>query len=150
MRHLAALWLAATLLAACDSPKPSPAKQRQAGVGRMANCPTAVDGATVDITDTADGVVITITAATEAKVDEIRADARHVVDVSRKNPSDVRHTGEGEGGGGLGKCVVVLKDTTVTADDVPGGARITVTPNQREALEALQKEVRERHAKRPR
>jgi TusA-related sulfurtransferase len=129
-----------------EPPAPEP---MLVGGGRMEHCPTTVEGATVDIKDAAGGVEITVTAADPKATSEIRADAKHLVEVSKKDPSSVKHTGEGEGGGGLGKCAVVLKDTEIVAKDVEGGVKITVKPKDAARLDWLTKEVRERHAKAP-
>jgi hypothetical protein len=58
----------------------------------------------------------------------------------------VQHTGDGHGGGGLGQCEVVLKDTVVTAQDVEGGSKITVKPVKAVDLEWLKKETHRRQA----
>lgn len=116
------------------------------GGGKMQHCPTAVAGAKVDIKDIKDGVEITVTGDSAAKTDEIRSRAKHVVEAAKKEPSNVEHTGDGHGGGGLGRCEVVLKDTTVAAEDVEGGSRLTVKPQKPVDVEWLQKETRTRHA----
>ena len=43
-------------------------------------------------------------------------------------------------------CEVVLKDTSVTAEDVEGGSKITVKPNKAVDLEWLKKETAARKA----
>ena len=120
------------------------------GGGQMQHCPTAVAHTITTIAPTSAGVDLTVVAQDpkdEKTVKEVRADAKHLSDVANKNPSDVRHTGQGEGGGGLGKCPVVLKDTTVTFVEVDGGARITVTPIKPDQVEWLKTEVEARYQK---
>jgi hypothetical protein len=111
----------------------------------MQHCPTAVAGAKTEINDTKDSVEITVTSSDAAKTDEIRKRAKHVVDAAKNDPESVVHNGEGHGGGGLGRCEVVLKDTKVSAQDVDGGSKITVTPNKPVDLEWLKKETHARH-----
>jgi hypothetical protein len=114
------------------------------GGGHMQHCPTAVAGAKTEVKDNKDSVDVIVTAADAAKTAEIRKRAQHVVDAAKADPSSVEHTGEGHGGGGLGLCTVVLKDTTVTAADVEGGSKLTVKPNKPVDLEWLKKETHAR------
>ena len=116
------------------------------GGGHMQHCPSAVAGAKTEIKDNKDSVDIVVTAADAAKTDEIRKRAKHMVDAAKQDPTSVVHNGDGHGGGGLGLCEVVLKDTTVTAEDVDGGTKITVKPSKAVDFEWLKKETRERHA----
>ena len=136
-----------------ESPaRPEPPRQQRSlvGGGQMQHCPTAVANTVTTIAPNASGVELTITAqdpADDKTVKEIRADAKHLADVARKNPSEVKHTGEGEGGGGLGKCPVVLKDTTVTFTEIDGGVKITVVPSKPDQVEWLKAEVQARYQK---
>jgi len=116
------------------------------GGGHMQHCPTAVAGAKTEIKDAKDGVEIMVTATEAAKTEDIRKRAKHMVDSAKVDPTAVVHNGEGHGGGGLGLCEVVLKDTTVTTEDVDGGSKITVKPTKAVDLEWLKKETRTRHA----
>jgi TusA-related sulfurtransferase len=115
------------------------------GGGHMQHCPTAVAGAKTEIKDNKDSVEITVTSTDAAKTEEIRKRAKHMVDAAKQEPTSVVHNGEGHGGGGLGVCEVVLKDTTVTAEDVDGGSKITVKPNKPVDFEWLKKETHARH-----
>ncbi|MEP7123177.1 MAG: hypothetical protein ABJE95_19775 [Byssovorax sp.] len=117
---------------------------KDAGAGKMAHCPSAVPGAATALKDTKDSVVVTVTAKDEAAVTDIRARTKHIVDSAKKDPKDVKHDGQGDGGGGLGRCPVVLKDTTVTAKDVAGGSEITVKPAKPADVPALLKEAKDR------
>jgi hypothetical protein len=112
----------------------------------MQHCPTAVAGSKTEIKDSKDGVEIVVTSSDAAKTEDIRKRAKHMVDSAKADPTAVLHNGEGHGGGGLGLCEVVLKDTTVTAEDVDGGSKITVKPSKAVDLEWLKKETRSRHA----
>lgn len=116
------------------------------GGGHMQHCPTAVSGAKTQITDNKDSVEITVTSSDAAKTEEIRKRAKHVVDSAKSEPTSVVHNGEGHGGGGVGLCEVVLKDTTVTAEDVDGGSKLTVKPVKAVDVDWLKKETHARHA----
>lgn len=125
----------------------APAASATVGKGNMMHCPTAVAGAKVATQDIKDGVEITVTAENEKATTEIRQRAQHVVEASKTDPNTVRHTGDGHGGGGLGMCPVVLKDTLVSAEDVKGGSKITLRPIKPVDLEWLRKEVATRNKK---
>ena len=111
------------------------------GKGNMMHCPTSVPNAKVSVADIKDGVEITVVGETDAAATEIRHRAQHCVESAKTDPNSVRHTGDGHGGGGLGLCPVVLKDTLVSADDIKGGSKITVRPIKPVDLEWLRKEV---------
>lgn len=140
-------WLGMALLGVALAAPSAWAKDSAAivGGGHMQHCPTAVPGAKTEIQDTKDGVDITVTSKDAAKTEEIRKRAKHVTESAKAEPTSVVHNGEGHGGGGLGLCEVVLKDTTVTEQDVDGGAKITVKPVKAVDLEWLKKETRSRH-----
>lgn len=139
-------------LAACKpsapppAPTPPPAEAPKAGNRKMANCPSRVDGAKVAHADTADGVEVTITASAAEAVAQIRERTKHLVEVAAKNPDKASHSGEGDGGGMLGRCPVVLNDTTLASADVEGGVKVTIKPNKPENLDWLKKEVAAREA----
>lgn len=120
---------------------------REAGQGKMARCPSTVEGATTSIKATKEAVVVTVVTKDEAKTKEIRERSKFLVDASKKDPSSVAHKGDGSGGGGFGRCPVVLKDTTVEAKDVDGGSELTVKPKDAAGLAALEKEASERLSK---
>jgi hypothetical protein len=121
--------------------KDSAAAPPTVGGGHMEHCPTAVTGAKTTITETKDAVVITVTGDS----DEIRKRAKHVVEAAKQDPASVVHDGSGHGGGGLGRCEIVMKDTTVIAEDVDGGSKITVKPVKPVDFEWLKKETHTRH-----
>ena len=119
-----------------------------AGVGKMAHCPNAVKGATTAISEGTGAVAISVTAKDESAVKEIRERGKQIVLASQKTESGkITHDGSGNGGGGFGRCPIVLKDTSVSEKDAPGGALFTVTPKNAKDLPALKQEVRERSTK---
>lgn len=116
-----------------------------AGSHRMAHCPSAVPGAKTAVKDTKEGVVVTVTGTGDG-VREIRDRAKHAANVAKlPEPPKPEHTSEGKGGGGLGRCPVVVEgDTTVDVKDIEGGAEITV--KAKKDVAALQKEAKARAA----
>jgi hypothetical protein len=117
------------------------AETPKGGAGNMMHCPTAVPGAKFTVENVKDGVTITVTGDTPTAEKEIRARAKHVVEAAKTDPESVRHTGDGHGGGGIGRCPIVLKDTLVSTEDVKGGAKITVHPVKPVDIEWLRKET---------
>jgi hypothetical protein len=115
------------------------------GGGHMQHCPTAVAGAKTEIKDNKDSVVLVVTSGDATTTEEIRKRAKHMMEAAKQEPTSVAHTGEGHGGGGLGRCEVVLKDTTVMAEDVDGGSKLTVKPRKAVDFEWLKKETHARH-----
>jgi hypothetical protein len=108
-----------------------------------------VDGATTVVANTKEGVTVTVTAKSEDAVKEIRARAKHEVDVAKlppeKQDQTVDHNGAGGGGGSLGRCPVIVQgDTTVESKDSEGGAVLTVKAKKSADVPALQKEAKER------
>lgn len=116
-----------------------------AGAQRMANCPSAVEGAKTAVKDTKEGVLVTVTGAGD-KVSEIRTRAKHLAEVAKKaEAAKIEHTGQGTGGGGLGRCPIVVEgDTTVDVKEIEGGVEVEVKSKKDAA--ALQKEAKARAA----
>ena len=121
-----------------------------AGIGKMAHCPSAIAGTTTTLKNTKDGVSVTVTAKDDAITKSIRERVAHLLEIS-KNPeagaAAASHTGEGGGGGSIGRCPVVLKDTTLTAKDVPNGSQVDVKAKTAADVPKLQDEAKERAAK---
>jgi hypothetical protein len=115
-----------------------------AGRGKMSHCPSAVDGAQTKIADAKDGVTITVTAASADATKEIRDRGKHVAQIAKDGAKATTHDGEGHGGGGLGRCPIVLSNTTVDAKDVEGGSQFTVKAKQAGDLDKLRKESKDR------
>ena len=129
-----------TASVAAKTPPPASA----ASTGKMANCPNLVEGSATAIKDVEGGVELTVTARDAAATTDIRARARHLADMSKQEAPASRHNGSGHGGGKLGRCPVVARNTVVTADDVEGGAKLTVKPKDPAELDWLRREARER------
>jgi hypothetical protein len=129
-----------------DRDKDAKAKGAEgSGVLRMAHCPSAVAGAKTVVKDSKEGVIVTVTGPAD-KVAEIRSRAKHTADVAKKTDKPkAEHTGEGTGGGGIGRCPIVVEgDTTVDVKDVEGGVEVDV--KAKKDVAALQKEAKARAA----
>lgn len=115
-----------------------------AGIHKMAHCPSAVEGATTTVKDSKEGVIVTVTAPAGAadKVKDIRDRAKHTADIAKlPEPPKVEHNSEGKGGGGLGRCPIVVEgDTTVDVKDIDNGAEISV--KAKKDVPGLQKEAK--------
>jgi TusA-related sulfurtransferase len=116
---------------------------KDAGQGKMVHCPSAVEGSKTSLKAAGDAVIVTVTATGDDNIKQVRERAKHLVEASKAEDKG-KHGGDGTGGGGLGRCPVVLKDTTVTAKDVEGGAELTVTPKDKAGVDALLKEAESR------
>jgi TusA-related sulfurtransferase len=110
----------------------------------MAHCPDAVTGAKTDIKDVPGGVEVTVTGKDPAATSDIRARVQALVDAQKNQSPNVKHTGTGEGGGLLGRCPIVLKDTTITTADVEGGSKMTVAAKDADEVDWLRRETRDR------
>ena len=115
-------------------------------VNKMMHCPSAVDGAATAVSQTADAVVLTVTAADPAKATEIQKRAKHLAGLTATATPEVKHTGQGTGGGALGKCPVVMKDVTISVEDQNDGAKITLKPKSPGQLADLAKTAQDRAA----
>ena len=121
------------------------------GDNKAGNCPSAVIGATTVIVDdpaAAGKLVLSITAKNDAATTTIRKRVAHLVEVQGAPDVQVKHTGEGQGGGGAGMCpVLTTKDVKLAAADIEGGSKVTLEPQNGAALDAIRKDVEVRVTK---
>lgn len=112
-----------------DTPAPVPTAVDPAMSNKAGNCPAAVAGAKAELVDgQGAGVVLAITAADAPAVDTIRSRAKHLAAVQDAPDAQVKHGGEGTGGG-AGMCpVITTRDVKVAVAEVPGGVHVTMTP----------------------
>jgi hypothetical protein len=89
-------------------------------------CPNWVRGARSELREVAGGIVVTVTAKSEADVTEIRARAKYLAE-GKSEPPD-----------GTGLCPV-HRDAAIEAVDIDGGSRITARPSSKLSLEQLRK-----------
>jgi TusA-related sulfurtransferase len=121
-----------------------------AGSGKMAHCPSAIQGTTTTLKNTPTGVSVIVTGKDDATTKSIRERVSHLLEIAKGEDSGAAattHTGEGGGGGSIGRCPVVMKDTTLTAKDVPNGSQVDVKPKVAADVKKLQDEAKERAAK---
>lgn len=136
---------APSVASATPPPSSVPAPSASVGAsGKMAHCPNAVQGAKTDIADVPGGVQLTVTGTDPAVVTDIRARTKALLDAQKNQGANVHHTGTGEGGGLLGRCPIVLKDTTVVTADVDNGTKVTLTAKDPAELDWLRRETRDR------
>ena len=123
-------------------PPPDPSKPDMAN--KMANCPSAAPGATTAVKADKTSVTLTITAKDKAAIAEIQKRAKKLSTLDTSADADIKHTGEGTGGGQLGKCPVVMTDVTLKVKDSKTGTAITMTPKDKAKLADLEKLAVER------
>jgi hypothetical protein len=121
---------------------PDPSKPDMAN--KMANCPSAAPGATTAVKADKTSVTLTITAKDKAAIAEIQKRAKKLSTLDTSADADIKHTGEGTGGGQLGKCPVVMTDVTLKVKDSKTGTAITMTPKDKAKLADLEKMAKER------
>jgi TusA-related sulfurtransferase len=117
---------------------------KEAGQGKMAHCPSAVPSATTTVKDSKDGVEVTIVGKDDAAMKDIRDRSKALLEAAKVDPKTIAHKGDGSGGGGYGRCPIVLVDTTVESKEVPLGIVFMVKPTKPADAVPLRKETRER------
>ncbi len=110
---------------------------------RMPNCPSAVAGSTTVVSAVPDGVELRVTGNEQAMA-EIRRRSEFLTRASASSKG--KHDSNGTGGAQFGRCPVVMRNTTLQARDVPGGAVITVKPSDPVEVDWLRREVEQRSA----
>ena len=113
---------------------------------KMEHCPSSVAGATTKVEGGEGVIIVTVTAADEAATTEIRTRAGYLAGLERDADDEVKHSGEGTGGGALGKCPVVVAHATLAVEDVERGSKITMTPTKEGGLAELNALATERAA----
>jgi TusA-related sulfurtransferase len=114
--------------------------------GKMGNCPNAAPGAKTAVKDVDKGVEVTVT-ATDAKVTEdVRTRAKSIAERAKGESNKPQHSGQGGGGGVMGRCPIVLGGTELKVEDVEGGSKFTVTVKDAAEVDWLRRETKERLA----
>jgi hypothetical protein len=111
---------------------------------KMRHCPVSVPGVRTEIADVEGGVQLTLRASAPDAIAELRARA-HRLAAGR----DKGQHGGGRGGGFMRHCPIVVKDARVAVEDIDGGARITVRPEEAAKLAELRATSRERLERAP-
>ncbi len=111
---------------------------------KAGNCPSAVVGATTALVadpTAAGNLVLNITAKDEAATATIRKRVAHLIEVQGAPDTEIKHTGDGTGGG-AGMCpVLTTRAASLSATDIEGGTAVTITPQNGATLDALRKDV---------
>ncbi len=133
-----------TPAAGTAAPAPTPTAVDPAMANKAGNCPAAVAGATAELVDdpaAAGAVVLAISAKDPAAVETIRKRAAHLATIQAAPDADIKHGGEGTGGG-AGMCpVVTTRDVKVAVTETPEGVRVAMTPSGGMTAADLAKEV---------
>jgi hypothetical protein len=114
-------------------------------------CPMAIDGTTVDVSDSDDGVALTFTTKA-ADTSELRARVEsmaHMYETHDMHGGMMWHHMGGHMGSGMGhmggqhiEAKGPMPATTCTVTDVDGGARLELKPKDASDLESLREHVR--------
>jgi hypothetical protein len=116
---------------------------------QMANCPSAVAGATTTVAEAAGAVEVSVVGADDKAVAEIRKRASKLAEASKAAGAEAKHDSSGSGGGAVGYCPVVLGGTSVEYAEVDKGAKLTVKPEKADGLAALVAESKRRNEAMP-
>lgn len=112
---------------------------------QMANCPSAVRGATTTVVNRKDGVEVLVTAKDPQAQQEIRRRARVQQTVAwQPERGAIEHTGGGTGSGKFGYCPGLVQNTRLDIADTPDGAKLTVHAASVEDVPRLQTQTKER------
>ena len=118
------------------------ARERQ-----MANCPSAVPGASTRVINRGDGVAVVVTSDDPTAQQEIRRRARVQQKVAMQpERGAMEHTGTGTGSGKFGYCPGLVQNTRVQIEERPDGARLMVHAASSEGVRALQQQAHARAA----
>lgn len=146
---------------AAQAPSAQPAQMSEAAPGGMAGgmtqaCPVMVPGTQVAAADTLNGESITFTTSPD-HVADLRARVRAMANMHNRHQAgggmdgthgDMQHGGMmmGDGsmgsGAGMDQMAMMPPPSHATVEDVDGGARIAITPNDPADLDRLRSTVR--------
>lgn len=141
--------------AAASAAQTAPAPEGRGGMAMP--CPVAVPGTQVAVGDTPDGVAVTFT-TTPDRTAELRARVHAMADMHNRHHQGAgmehgamergeMHRGAMMGGGMMGSgggeaMPMMPPPSRATVDDVDGGARLAVSPNDPADLDRLRSTVR--------
>jgi hypothetical protein len=124
-------------------PRPADPPAADDMLNDMKNCPNAVAGAETKVEVDKTALNVTITGKDDAATAEIRARSHKLLHGARPAGPEVKHTGEGTGGGALGKCPAMIPGATATVADVDGGVKISYAADAAK-LADMKKQVEDR------
>lgn len=123
-------------------PVPSGAREHS-----MRNCPTAVAGATTQLTKTDGGVDLEITTTDPAVRRQVITLARMHSHLGDPEGANRAHTGRHGGPGAIGHCPIVHASTNVTYTPTPGGVVVHINAIVPEDVAMVQVTVADRLAR---
>ncbi len=115
----------------------------------MRHCPVTVHGIATRLDDVEGGVRFVLTAKAPDAVAEARRRAHHLVQLTTDRSAQRDQHGGGRGGGFMRNCPIVTKDTKIVAEDLEGGVKLTVKPDDPSKLSELRATSRERFERAP-
>jgi hypothetical protein len=110
---------------------------------RMPHCPSVVPGATTVVGEVPGGVELRIT-ADGTGANEIRKRANYLSSAAAEKRG--KHRASGEGGGEFGRCPIVMRNTKLEVEEIPGGVTVIVRPSDPAELDWLRRESEARSA----
>jgi len=114
---------------------------------KMRHCPVTLPGVHTELEDVDGGIQFVLHATTPDVVAAARKRANELVAFTAGRASE-KHGG-GHGGGFMRNCPIVTKDAKVAADEIDGGVRITVTPNDPKNIPEIRAKARARFERAP-
>src|SRR5512140_1381037 len=114
---------------------------------KMRHCPVTLPGVHTELEDVDGGIRFVLHANTPDVIADARKRANELVAFTAGRANE-KHGG-GHGGGFMRNCPIVTKDSKVTADEIDGGVRITVTPNNPKNILEIRAKARERLERAP-
>ena len=114
---------------------------------KMRHCPVTVLGVKTELADVDGGIQFVLRASTPDALAEVRRRAHRLAELTAGRNQGGH--GGGRGGGFMRHCPIVVKDARVAAEDLDGGVRITVRPDDASKLAELRATSRERLARAP-
>jgi hypothetical protein len=114
---------------------------------KMRHCPVTLPGVTTESADVDGGIEFVLRAGAAGTIAEVRARAHRLAEFTAGR-GRAEHGG-GRGGGFMRNCPIVVKDARVEVEDMDGGVRIRVRPNDASKLGELRATSRERLERAP-
>ncbi|MCW5801778.1 MAG: VCBS repeat-containing protein [Deltaproteobacteria bacterium] len=114
---------------------------------KMRHCPVTLPGVMTEVEDVDGGIRFALHVAAPDTLAEARRRA-HALAEFTAGRSKAKHGG-GKGGGFMRNCPILTKDAKVVAENVDGGVRITVTPNDATKVAEFRATARERFDRAP-
>jgi hypothetical protein len=146
-----AVTLAFVIIAGCKAEKPADSNAPAKAVEKApfekrltADCPAYHGKAKVDLADIDGGYTVAITTEDPSEVKAIREDAAYVAAATAAGAGASALQLGGTMGDRTRNCPVILDGTTITVEEKPGGATLTVRAKDAAGVEQLRKTARDK------